>query len=400
MSGPESTSIDQSTPRVAQPQRLDFLDALRGLAAVYVIAYHLIYIPSPNLAVPAWARLWAVNGGTGVTLFFVISAFSLFYTTPARFKQRLPWVSYAMHRLFRIAPLFYLWIVLTIVRDHFIFHATHPWWEIAASAGFVFNFIPTHQDGFVWASWTIGVEMLFYVVFPFIYVRVKNVTGAIALTVGLMLAWMFTQVVIDYLKIDPAASTSMHQWFFPRFLPEFSMGAIAYFLLKEHIPRLRQNAQVAGALGLLLVLAATYIYVAIMQNTGQLGLPDNRYAKAICCLLLVVGLSLRTLKVLVNKATVFLGKISYSLYLAQPTAILLLEPIYKKIYATSSGSMAVSVAFVGCFLLTLAVVIPFAALSYHLVEKPGIKLGKYCYAWLESQAKSRHATPQPERAAQ
>jgi peptidoglycan/LPS O-acetylase OafA/YrhL len=350
--------------------------------------------------VPAWARLWAVNGGTGVTLFFVISAFSLFYTTPARFKQRLPWVSYAMHRLFRIAPLFYFWIVLTIVRDHFIFHATHPWWEIAASAGFVFNFIPTHQDGFVWASWTIGVEMLFYVVFPFIYVRVKNMTGAIALTVGLMLAWMFTQVVIDYLKIDPAASTSMHQWFFPRFLPEFSMGAIAYFLLKEHIPRLRQNAQVAGALGLLLVLAATYIYVAIMQNTGQLGLPDNRYAKAICCLLLVVGLSLRTLKVLVNKATVFLGKISYSLYLAQPTAILLLEPIYKKIYATSSGSMAVSVAFVGCFLLTLAVVIPFAALSYHLVEKPGIKLGKYCYAWLESQAKSRHATPQPERAAQ
>jgi len=395
----EGTEVAAASVRPVEPTRLDFLDALRGLAAVYVIAYHLIYIPSPNLAVPAWARLWAENGGTGVTLFFVISAFSLFYTTPARFKQRLPWVSYAVHRIFRIAPLFYVWIVLTIVRDHLVFGASHPWWEIGASTAFVFNFIPAHQEGFVWASWTIGVEMLFYVVFPFMYVRVKNVLGAVALAIGCMLAWMFTQVVIDYLKISPAASASMHQWFFPRFLPEFSMGAVAYFLLKDHIPRLKQNTQVAGALGLFLVLAAAYLYIAIMQNTGQLGLPDNRYAKAICCLLLVIGLSLRALKLLVNQTTVFLGKISYSIYLAQPTAILLLESVYKKIYAASSGGMAISLAFVGCFLFTLAVVIPFAALAYYLVEKPGIKLGKRCYAWIESRVKPRDVLPQSRRAA-
>lgn len=391
--------VAKTLAKPVEPTRLDFLDALRGLAAVYVIAYHLIYIPSPNLAVPAWARLWAENGGTGVTLFFVISAFSLFYTTPARFKQRLPWVSYAMHRLFRIAPLFYIWIGLTLIRDHLVFGASHPWWEIGTSAAFVFNFIPTHQEGFVWASWTIGVEMLFYVVFPFMYVRVKNVLGAVALAIGCMLAWMFIEVVINYLKISPAASASMHQWFFPRFLPEFSMGAVAYFLLRDHVPKLKRNTLVASALGLFLVLLATYIYIAIMQNMGQLGLPDNRYAKAVCCLLLVIGLSLRTIKALVNKATVFLGKISYSIYLAQPTAILLLEPVYKKIYAASSGDMAVSLAFVGCFLLTLAVVIPFAALTYYLVEKPGIKLGKRCYAWLESRVKSSDVLPQSQRAA-
>jgi len=156
---------------------------------------------------------------------------------------------------------------------------------------------------------------------------------------------------------------------------------------------------VAGALGLFLVLAAAYLYIAIMQNTGQLGLPDNRYAKAICCLLLVIGLSLRALKLLVNQTTVFLGKISYSIYLAQPTAILLLESVYKKIYAASSGGMAISLAFVGCFLFTLAVVIPFAALAYYLVEKPGIKLGKRCYAWIESRVKPRDVLPQSRRAA-
>lgn len=379
-----------------EPTRLDFLDALRGLAAVYVISYHLIFIPSPNLQAPTWAHLWAVNGGTGVTLFYVISAFSLFYTTPARFKQRLPWLSYAMHRFFRIAPLFYVWIVLTIIRDHLVFGASHPWWEIAASGSFLFNLIPTHQQGFVWASWTIGVEMLFYVVFPFMYVRVKNVYGALALALGLMLTWMFIQVVVDYLKISPAASASIHQWFFPRFLPEFAMGAIAYFVLKDFVPQLKKNKHVSEALGLLLVLAATYIFVAVMQNVGQLGLPDNRYSKAICCLLLVIGLALRPLKSLVNRLTTYLGKISYSVYLTQPTAILLLEPVYKKIYAVSAGSMGVSIAFVSCFLLTCVVVVPVATLSYFLVEKPGIKLGKRCYGWIESRVKSGGVSTQPQ----
>lgn len=385
MNSVSTASAQPSSTRVAGARRLHFLDALRGLAAVYVIAYHLIYIPSPNLAVPEWARLWAINGGAGVSLFFVISAFSLFYTTPARFKQRLPWVSYAFHRLFRIAPLFYLWIVLTIVRDHLVFHATHEWWEIGASAGFVFNLIPMHQEGFVWSSWTIGVEMLFYVVFPFIYVRIKNVAGSVALAIGLILAWMFIQVVIDYLKISPADSASMHQWFFPRYLPEFSMGGIAYFVLRDYVPRFKRDDRVAAPAGLLLVLAATYMYVAIISNTGRLGLPDGRYAEAVCCLLLVIGLSLHTVKLLVNKVTVFLGKISYSVYLAQPTAILLLEPVYKRIYVMSSGGMAVTIAFVGSFLLTLAVVIPVATLSYYLVEKPGIKLGKRAYAWVEAR---------------
>ena len=56
--------------------RLQFLDALRGLAAVYVVLYHVQSMPAPALPVSAgW--LPAVHmGATGVALFFVISAFS------------------------------------------------------------------------------------------------------------------------------------------------------------------------------------------------------------------------------------------------------------------------------------------------------------------------------------
>lgn len=390
----DKVTLDEGPAVPQRPvTRLDFLDALRGLAACYVVVYHMIFVTNPNLIVPAWASLWAINGGTGVTLFFVISAFSLFYTMPARLNERMPWLSYALHRIFRIAPLFYLWIGLTIIRDHLIFHATHFWWEIAASGLFLFNLIPEHQEGFVWASWTIGVEMLFYVVFPFIYPRVKNLWSAAALVVGCMLLWMFCQLVIEYLAISPVAASSMQQWFFPRFLPEFAMGIFAYFLLRETIPWSDRNPEAACGVGMLLILLAAYIFIAIMRDVGDLGLPDNRYAKAVCCLLLLAGLSLRSVKLLVNRLTVYLGKVSYSLYLSQPTLILLLGPVYKRIYAHVDN---LSVAFIACCLLTYAILIPFATLTFRLIERPGIKLGKRCYAWLDSCYKAGRTSAMPQ----
>jgi len=368
-------------------RRLDFLDAMRGIAAVYVVVYHMIFVSSPNLSVPAWARLLAFNGGAGVILFFVISAFSLFYTMPARLNEQRPWLSYALHRIFRIAPLFYLWIILTIVRDHLVYNVTHPWWEIAASGSFLLNLVPGHQEGFVWASWTIGVEMLFYVVFPFIYLRVKNLWSATALLVGCILMWMFCRVVIEYLAMNPGTAESLRQWFFPRFLPEFAVGIVAYFLIKKSMSWGDKNPEAARGLGMLLILLAAYTYVAILQGMGQLGMPDSRYAQALCCLLVLAGLSLRSVMLLVNRLTVYLGKISYSVYLNHPTLIYFLGPIYRKIYTHVDN---LSLAFVACCLLTYAILIPFSALTYTLIERPGIKLGKRCYAWMESHRRPSH----------
>ena len=61
--------------------------------------------------------------------------------------------------------------------------------------------------------------------------------------------------------------------------------------------------------------------------------------------------------------------------------------------------MGASVAFAGSFLLTLAVVIPVATLSYYLIEKPGVKLGKRVYARIEAWFAPGNATVQPQRVA-
>ena len=88
-------------------RRLEFLDALRGLAAAYVVVYHTILIPQPSLALPRWATTLAMGGYTGVTLFFMVSAFSLYFTMPLRLRESHPTRAFYLHRFFRIAPLFY-----------------------------------------------------------------------------------------------------------------------------------------------------------------------------------------------------------------------------------------------------------------------------------------------------
>lgn len=46
--------------------------------------------------------------------------------------------------------------------------------------------------------------------------------------------------------------------------------------------------------------------------------------------------------------------------------------------------MGVFVVFVGSFLLTVVIVMPVVILSYYLIEKPRIKLGKRVDTWLEA----------------
>jgi uncharacterized membrane protein len=37
-------------------RRLEFLDALRGLAAVYEVFYHMLLLPDPHLLPPRWVE--------------------------------------------------------------------------------------------------------------------------------------------------------------------------------------------------------------------------------------------------------------------------------------------------------------------------------------------------------
>jgi peptidoglycan/LPS O-acetylase OafA/YrhL len=362
-------------------RRLAFLDSLRGLAAIYVVVFHMIFIPRPNLSVPPWASKFAETGATGVTLFFVLSAFSLFYTMPLRLKEAKPSVSFYVHRLFRIAPLFCAWIVLSVVRDAWWFSSHHGVWEILTNVFFVFNFVPNHQEGIVWASWTIGIEILFYAMFPLMYRLTKNAFDALALALAFMLFWVAFRTVIGSLPIDGTMKQSIFQWTFLRYLPIFASGGICYFFIRERLSG--EDRPLDKSLGRLLVLLAVLGYTAWLDGALSWRFTDALQWQTIIYATLLVGLGLYPTWLIVNRATCYLGKVSYSLYLNHPTIVFALIPVYRRIYALAPDT---SIAFVTSYALTLAVLIPSSALTYSLIEEPGIRLGKRLYRWWERQA--------------
>jgi len=86
---------------------------------------------------------------------------------------------------------------------------------------------------------------------------------------------------------------------------------------------------------------------------------------------------------LVNRATVFLGKISYSLYLNHPIAIVALLPYYTIIYSLPVRS---TIKYGICALLTLGVVVIVSIITYNLIEKPGMRLGTHITRNLKTKA--------------
>lgn len=69
-------------------KRLNFIDALRGYAASFVLIFHIIYIPIPNLIYPRLLHPILELGYSGVTLFFIISAFTLCLTLDGRMEEK------------------------------------------------------------------------------------------------------------------------------------------------------------------------------------------------------------------------------------------------------------------------------------------------------------------------
>ncbi|MFD2111946.1 acyltransferase family protein [Thiorhodococcus fuscus] len=372
--------MDQST--IAKPDhgepyvRLDFLDALRGFAAFYVILYHLALIPKPNLDIPEWLRFYTANGGTGVTLFFVLSAFALAYSLDARRGEPNASLHFYVRRFFRIAPLFYVMLVFYFFRDIAVYDKVHGADEILINASMLFNLWPDHMLGYVWASWTIGVEMLFYLMFPLIHHHVRGLVQGITLFFVFVLlaqAWGFFighyGVLLGYLSADRVATAEHHGLLSN--LPNFMLGVLAYRIYFDHLVRLDPKMQ--RQVGAALIAAFVFLYTALLSGRLDGMLWDQLIWQGVCYSLLVLGLGLRPLSLLVNRQTVRLGKVSYSLYLLHPTIVFALAPVYYWLYQVLPNK---TLAYGSSFIITASAVTALSLLTYRMVERRGIAWGE------------------------
>ncbi len=196
----------------AQPQpvreRLGVINGLRGAAILAVLYHHVLAYKTP----PGWYafRLGEIqvlpfsvlsHGALGVNLFFVLSGFVL-YLPYGRSRRHVAgakdfW-SFYIHRFNRLFPLFYL---STLVIDVFLLHpdaTSGAYWSnltSLATATFVFSpktFMP--RTNFV--LWSLGVEIWFSVLFPFLVLAIARwgMRAVLAMSLALSLVTRFADV--------------------------------------------------------------------------------------------------------------------------------------------------------------------------------------------------------------
>lgn len=229
-SRPEGITAEAAPPGQA---RLDFPDALRGIAILLVILKHVgQWAPSGGVLATA-----SDYGQLGVQLFFIVSGFTLALSaSKARASTGMDYRSFFIRRWFRIAPMYYLAIVgyLLIRLASGLLHS-HPQGvkgmdvytpsSVLANIFFVNGFCPSAQNNVVPGGWSIGAEFFFYACFPF-FIRRSGFAQASAM-VGIAGA---IAILAHYLgRGDLDATNDSFWYFFPLVhLPCFLAGILLF----------------------------------------------------------------------------------------------------------------------------------------------------------------------------
>lgn len=359
------------------------LDALRGLAILAVLLVH----SRAGCQLPFLADELLYNGQRGVQLFFIASAFTLFLSNDNRRRAELhPTRNFFIRRFFRLAPVLYLVIALT----RWIFPAiSGSWRDVLLGIFFLHGISPTAQVHVAPGAWTLGDEALFYCSLPLLFRQIRFLRSA----------WIWLAVATPVCFLTSLLLTHQHRnlggyfafgWIGIEF-PIFLSGVVLYFLWKErirtgHFPAIWTPRTTSLTL---LVLTACTVAANIPQTNRKL------YISSAGCALFVLALLLHGWPLFVNRFTIFLGRISYSLYLLHA---FVLDPI-----VAWAGRIPSLVAHPGerCtiqFLALLTVGGTISSLSWLYLEETGIRLGRRLIAHLEHRAAQRRSTQIPAAA--
>ena len=164
-------------------------------------------------------------------------------------------------------------------------------------------------------SWSLSVEAFFYFIFPWLYANLKSLSNQRLLWISLI-AWILNYYIFMSLKEENVPGNFLH--FFPLLhVATFLSGICFGLLFVKNYEWLKHKAkkyiQMATAIATLLILYTAYKNYAFHDNQHN-GLLSPYY------LFVIFSLALTECKIgalLSSKFMVFLGSMSYSLYILQ-----------------------------------------------------------------------------------
>jgi peptidoglycan/LPS O-acetylase OafA/YrhL len=234
---------------------------------------------------------------------------------------------------------------------------------------FLFGLIPGQHESIVMAGWTIGIEMLFYIVFPVIIVIVSNLYIAL---ISFVITCILSNTI--YSTLLSAGLGSYAYMNLGTHLP-FFMGGVLTFRIWKAMDLMRLTS-----LGWSLLLVSI-VLALMLVNSDQLISLINRFGLqrgvwAIVFGMLILSSLYARNPILESEPLLSLGKLSFSLYLLHPMIMVILIKLDFSKYIIQLTNMAMA-NFLIASIITIGLVWTSSILSFRFVEVPGVNFGKW-----------------------
>jgi len=344
----------------ADRPELPALTGLRAVAALWVVSWHAsAYLPTLPFPVS--------RGYLGVDLFFVLSGFVISYVYWSEFEPggRRRYARFLALRVARLWPahVTMVLVVLAIAVASALWITPEKVQDWPRLLGEVpLHALLIHNWGFVadtklnFPSWSVSAEFFVYVLFPLYVLLFRGIAGAIGLTAAIVLAmalcWLGMSVLFD---VPLGTSGRVGQI---RVVCEFAVGVALFRLWR------------APALS---ALPWTAIALASIGGIVAVGLLADRRSDYLLILLmapLILALARRdggAARLMALRPVVYLGEISYSVYLVHAPAVQAADWTLRRLDAAPQASAALGWAFMAA---SMALSLAGGALLFHIVEKP------------------------------
>lgn len=332
--------------------RLVLVQVGRAIAALLVLLFHVTQLSETKLNEPFCFNLFRF-GGAGVDFFFVLSGFIIFWVHRADVGHRDRFKSFAVKRLIRIYPLYWI-VTLALLPAYFLvsnFGRGHEHHLSTILQSLLL--IPQENGPVLTVGWSLCYELFFYAMFGLVILLPLNLSFWL---IGIWFSGSLFNTVLE--SVFLVKSHFIVQFIFSFHTLEFSFGCLAAYLVFRRYPYRAFFLLALGGIVFFLAGVAQSYHLLQLHPTIAYGLPST---------LILVGAATLDLKQTASRLPRFLsylGDASYSIYLTHYPC---LSAALKLAFALNLFSvLGDGLTFALLILMALAL----GCLIYSKVEKP------------------------------
>ncbi len=365
---------------VTQHRRWASVDALRAIAALMVLASHAVWLgPSRHIGLAKeLPRL-----GVGVWIFFAASGYLIagpFLRALLEGRPLPPMRKYAVRRAVRIFPAY--WVALTAILLLATGSSLVHWWQLPVHLLLVQGFVPGELKNLYLVAWSLGVEVIFYVLVPLGAWGVRRVLGDRRVSAG-----QLARIVLGLWGVSFAVTAALAVAFplhagrpvpggvqvldLIGYLGNFCPGMLVFIALtggEAEASRWRRAYQAVSSRPVIALVAAAGLFLVATDlpfQTNALAAAEQGPLFGVAAGLVLAAFLHGSWTRPISRVLAPVGLASYGVYLWH-FAILSALLHHGVTIGPGSGNLAVAVRVVVLVALTL----PVAMLSWLVLERP------------------------------